>query len=170
MQQYELEHAFEKLLSKTRTTSSKYFPILILILILCIIIAREKGRGGRKSGGDEGEGGTKVLKLSEESCTPSPILPDVTESIPPLSPSPPPPHTSKNPLNLTIQTLTPSTLPSMSITEQQQQQQQQQREETGEEKRRVNGCEGEGPSLTISTIPPLKDTTSSSSQCKLVLS
>lgn len=102
-------------------------------------------------------------------------MPDVTQSIlplspfPPHSPSPPPPHTSKNPLNLTIQTLTPSTLPSMSITEQQQQQQQQ-RKETGEEKRRVNGCEGEAPSLTISTIPPLKDTTSSSSQCKLVLS
>lgn len=56
----------------------------------------------------------------------------------------------------------------MSITEQQQQQQQ--KEETGEEKRRVNGCEGEAPSLTISTIPPLKDTTSSSSQCKLLLS
>ncbi|XP_011408325.1 PREDICTED: centrosomal protein of 295 kDa-like [Amphimedon queenslandica] len=142
MRQYELEHEFEKLLTKTRQTS------------MMKSVEIERKGGGRTAGG-----ATEITLPGRDSCSPSPVKSDnmsTTHCTPP--PPPPPIATKKDPLDLTIQSLTPSTFQSMSITEP--------REKEGNSKGRDPNNEDEeeeGPSLTISTIRPPKDTTTTSS-------
>lgn len=161
MRQYELEHEFEKLLTKTRQTSSMYIIIIIIIycIIIIIIIVMKNVEIDRKGERRTATGATGITLPGRKSCLPSPVKSNNTSTTH-CTPPPPPIAAKKDPLDLTIQTLSPSTFQSMSITEP--------REGEGDKKGRdPNKDEEEGPSLTISTIRPPKDTTatSSTSQC-----
>lgn len=162
MRQYELEHEFEKLLTKTRQTSSMYIIIIIIIycIIIIIIIVMKNVEIDRKGERRTATGATGITLPGRKSCLPSPVKSNNTSTTH-CTPPPPPIAAKKDPLDLTIQTLSPSTFQSMSITEP--------REGGGDKKGRDPNKdeEEEGPSLTILTIRPPKDTTatSSTSQC-----
>ena len=114
---------------------------------------------GRKGGGIV-EGAIETTLPGRESCSPSPVKSDNIH----CTPTPIPPASKKDPLDLTIQSLTPSTFQSMSITEPREEE----RDNKGRNPKEIDPSkDDEGPSLTISTIRPPKDTTttSSTSQC-----